>query len=314
MTNRSLEQSYVRHALALITSRYNLPYKKIADTIGVDETLVKNFIVSRSSAKNNFEKIKKYVHSFPFQGHRDEVFLLSQIQGNELPLNVVYTHLMRSLFNIDDASYQSGVATSKYYIGKYLLYRLGYNKNTLNTVYFEIYVDEEYDIPRYRLRQRSTLGELVDGEGIIIFSRNNMHCLGHRGYGNIEMAIFRLVDPPIKFIHGIVLATTVRHNELFSGNIYGEKLMDDVSENWIMEHVRNYKLEEIEDVTKSLSKNDSEMKMILYYVSPNRFEIDGEEFNRPDINVLDVPRPINEKFYTKEWDEVFSLLDIKTNK
>ena len=141
-----------------------------------------------------------------------------------------------------------------------------------------------------------------------------MHCLGHRGYGNVEMAIFRLVDPPIKFIHGIVLATTVRQNQVFSGNIYGEKLSDDVSEKWIIEHVQNYKLDEIKDVAKNISKNDSEMKMILYYLAPKRFEINGEEFNRPDINVLNVPWPVNEKFYTKSWDEVFSLLDIKSTR
>jgi hypothetical protein len=153
---------------------------------------------------------------------------------------------VQKLLEIDDT--QLGVELD--YIGRYITYRYSFRPFCITTSWLSIEASENTassKIMTFTNYQRSETALDVYHSGYVVPYRDKLYCVGTRAKTvHLHLSILNMVDvPDFRFLHGIVLATTLG-GHIFSSNVFCRRLPEDATlEEWV-QHIGVFSMKDKE--------------------------------------------------------------------
>jgi DNA-binding Xre family transcriptional regulator len=268
MPRSSSHPIYLRLALALVMERLNLTRAKLTHEIGINETTLNNFLDGRNKTKelgtierylrniNNLDTELLYVFQKLFPDiHKESTDNFQNI----------YPIAIRKFLKMDKAHY---IPNFDQFAGSYLGYRYAYDEDQITVIWIQIFQpSNDMDIATYRAFQRSAGGAEFWGNGFVVPSRVNITLVGSKSAANIELARLNRIEPPISFLHGIVL-TENRHGISLAAKIYCDRISED--SNFDREQydniLTNMDVTSFRKELEKIGKTEEDVSKILFHI------------------------------------------------
>lgn len=279
----------LRLALAVLMERRDLTQEKLAQEIGIKFDTLKNFLDGRNKMKD-IEKVESYIRNITIGSDPVLLFLFQKLfpdayKERKPDIENLYPIAIRTFLQMDNAH---DMPNFKEYAGSYLAYRYAYDEDQITVIWIQIFgPSEDGELARYKAFQRSAGGAEFGGRGFVVPSRVNIALVGSKSVANIELARLNRIEPPINFLHGIVL-TENRHGTTLAAKIYCDRISSDP--NFDREQynriITNMDLESFRNSLEEIGKSKDDIAKIL-------FHIDNQvpHYKNPNKNVLTVVEP-----------------------